>query len=272
MTPDDVAVGDVSDVRKVEPLGRVKAGAQDEPWRTPFAPGAIPIAEPVLPPPPPPRGVVEGLLVLIPLVVVMLAAGFVSLALGGRWGLRGTVVTAVVVAGWLAILEEVRGERRGSDTRPVAIVVLVVGTLAVPATAYFYGVTSAFLGLVMVGAAAVAWRSVAARDAADQRARDARVDLAANYQHAVEWNRVRDALRTPGSRAERSMGPPCLDEPFRVRTVDPATGDDTLRDLDVELPRNGWVVVDEAGSAICTASPGSLEGWLATWPEAATSR
>lgn len=273
---DDVAAQDaideLTDAAHADRPGELDTGPQDEPWRTPFAPGAVPIPQPVVPPPPPRRGPVDSLLIALPLGGALVSAGVVAWAYGGRWGLRGTLIVAVLVAGWLSMLAEVRKAGRGSDLRPVGIAVLVIMALASPVLAYWYGLTSTVLGLVMFGAGFMAWKSVSGRRAADQQAATKRENVVTTYRLAVEWNRVREALRAPGSRAERSLGAPCLDEPLRVRTVDPLTREEVLRDLGVELPRNGWVVVDGSGSAIDTASPGALEAWLATWPEAAETR
>lgn len=266
------AVDELTDPERGRRPGELDTGAQDEPWRTPFASGAVRIPEPVLPPAPPRRGPLDTLLVALPLGAALVSAGVVAVAYDGVRGLRGAVIVAGAAAGWLGMLAEVRRAGRGSDLRPVGIALLALAALFLLASPFLYGPIPAFLGLVMFGAAFMAWRSVSRRRAADERAVSGRENVVTTHRLAVEWNRVREALRTPGSRAERSLGAPCLDEPHRVRTVDPGTRAEVLRDLGVEVPRNGWVVVDNSGSAICTAAPGALEAWLATWPEASGPR
>lgn len=92
------------------------------------------------------------------------------------------------------------------------------------------------------------------------------------YELAVEWNRVRESLTVPGSRVERSFGPPNFDEPLRVRTVDPVTNEDGLREVETPLPRDAWAVVDPSGAVIATAAAGAPEAWRTVVAQGATAR
>lgn len=251
-----------------EPDNRLK----DEPWRTPYESGAVPISEPVLPPAPPRRRPVDWLPIAVPLAVALVSIAVVTVAYGGRWGLRGTVIIVGCLLGWVSLLAEVRREGRHSEMRVANIGILVLGAVASPGLAFWYGFTSTVLGLLAFGAIATAWRAISRIRASDQRAETDRVRLAAAYDGAVAWNRIREALRAPGARVEQSFGPPNFDEPLRVRTEDPVTRETALRDLEAPLPRGGWVVVDDTGSVMCAAPPGALEGWLATWPEGSAAR
>jgi hypothetical protein len=261
--------------------GEFDGSPQDEPWRTPFAPGAIRIPEPALPSGPLRRGPIDWLLiasvtVLTSVTVVAGASVRASVVQTSTFPgipvLAAAAFVAVSFAGVLGLFLAARAEARGSEARAALLGVAGVGAVSAVVVPGTFGLAVTVLGLAALGAGVTAVWAVVRRRAAARRAEADRTNLMTAYHRSVEWNRIREALRAPGARVERSYGSPGLDHPLRVRTEDPITGETALRDLDAPLPRGAWVVVDDSGSAICTAPPGALEAWKTAWPEAGARR
>lgn len=249
------------------------AGDQVDPWRIPFAAGAVRI-----PPPPPPagkprRGVLDWSLsvaaaVLAGAVAVMWLlwrdevapsyAPWDSVPLGGFVAAIGVLMTVVMFADGRSAQsgtpERAASFGVGGIMAPIGLALLVGGGIHTT----LLGAAEAGLVLTVVLAVRRRVRTVR-RAAADEQAR------MTAYHRSAEWNRIREALRARGSRVEESQGHLCLDEPWRIRTVDPTTREESRRDVPGGLPRGAWVVVTKRGRVLCTAPPGALEAWLACW-------
>lgn len=268
------APADPSDRRPRE----VDDSVHTQPWRTPFAPGAVRIPEPVLQPGPPPRGFLDWLLIVIAiaLFVTTIVMGVPARDAALRSGAdpfgttvltAGLAIAACLLGTVLSILGAIT-EDRGSEQRAFAFALSVMMLVLTVPLAWLAGLAATLLGLVIFGAVAIGLEAAVRRRSVVARAKADEADRMTSYHRAAEWNRLREALRRPGTRIEHSHGAPCLDEPLRIRTEDPVTGETTVRDMDVSVPRGAWVVVDDRGSVRATAPPGALEAWLAAWPDA----
>lgn len=240
----------------------------DEPGRDPFAPGAVDIAEPVLPTvPPAPRP-----LNLLVATIVICAAIVFSIGVFGRWTTRVAGYTAGGLAAATLLFDEMRGQRRESEVRAAATALFVMYVLALTGLVFVVGPAPIILGAAVFTVGALAWRSQTRASAAVRIAHEQRESLTVTYREALAWNGVREALGTPGAHVERNMGAPNFDEQLRVRGTDPATGDTAIRMLDEPLARDGWLVVDPDGNVIATAPPRARDSWLSatapTWPRA----
>lgn len=269
------APADPSDLRRRR---EVADGERAQPWHTPFAPGAVPIPEPVVQAGPPPRGVLDWLL-----IVVATALGVATIVMGvpardvalssstdpfGTTVLTAGLMFAACLLGTVLCFLGAMNEERGSQQRAAVLafsVMMLVFAVILPWSA---GLAATLLGLVIFGAVTSGLEVVVRRHKVVSRVRADEADRMTSYHRAAEWNRLREALRLPGTRIEHSHGAPCLDEPLRIRTEDPVTGETTVRDMGVPVPRGAWVVVDDRGSVRATAPPGALEAWLAAWPDA----
>lgn len=254
---------------------------RDEPWRAPFAPGAVHIPEPVLPLGPPRRDAIDRVLTAAGVVLTIATVVLGSRAWGSElssdsspFGISMVTAAIIFVAVLLTLpisIFGVRNDERGSPERAVAVVGCGVSPVCIVGAAWSLGAVPTILGSVTFGAGAMWIAADLRRARVVEGSETARVASLTVYHGAVEWNRIREALRAPGARAEQSQGAPCLDEPLRVRTEDPVTHETTMRDVPVAVPRGGWLVVDDVGSVLCTAPPGALEAWLSFWPDVAAT-
>lgn len=248
-------------------------GDQVDPWRTPFAAGAVSIPTPPPPTGRPRWGALDWILTVAAAVLVGAAAvmwlswrdevapsyaPWDSVPLGGFVAAIGVLMPVVMFA-------DGRSAQRGTPERAASFG--VGGVMAPMGLALLVGsgihtalLGAAEAGLVLTVVLAVRRRvRTVRRAAADEQAR------MSAYHRSAEWNRIREALRARGSRVEESGGALCLDEPDRIRTVDPTTREEFRRDVVGGLPRGAWVVFDKRHRVLATAPPGALEAWLACW-------
>ncbi len=252
------------------------SGVDAEPWRTPFAPGAVRIP-PLVPPTGPPRRTIGHWL------LVTSAAVFAAVSIGVAIATRGVVVeqagremSVPVAAAFaaLVLLIPIAGvvgvvSAPNADERALPVGLTILFGPVIPALPWLSGTLPAILAASTWAAVILAGLAMHRRAATVRRSVSDAAQALTNVHLAAEWNRLREALREEGARAEESRGPVYLGEPERVRTVDPATQIEQVREVAGGLPRGAWVVVDEDGWPLCTAPPRALEGWLASWPEAA---
>jgi len=240
-----------------------------EPWRTPYAPGAVRVPEPVLPEGPPTRSALDW--------AVIAAAGLLGAAtVGGivEIGLSHLVGVGAAV-GYVALLAGIVGTtlefQRGDQARAAGFAITVFWVVLSPGVPFRFGTPATVVGgLAAAAIAAGVWAVRRRRRAVRRRQLDrtARVNA---YHGAVEWNRVREALRAPGSHVERCSGVYNSDDPRYMRAVHPETGEETIRETGRPLPRHAWIVVADDGEVLCAAPPGALDAWLACWPAAETA-
>lgn len=236
-----------------------------EPWRTPCAPGAVRVPEPVLPVGPPRRGLTDWAVIG---AAVLCAAGAVAAVLvAGASILRGAGATLIYGAALVEIARGARTMRRGEEARAAAFAIIAFLVVCSSGLVARFGLTASGCGLA-AAVALVCWRF-----AVDRRRRALRrheADRAARltaYHGAVEWNRIREALRTPDSHVERCYGVYTSNDPRFMRAIDPRTGEETIRETGGTLPRDAWLVVAADGEVLCTAPPGARDAWLACWPD-----
>lgn len=89
---------------------------------------------------------------------------------------------------------------------------------------------------------------------------------------AAEWNRAREALRAPGSRAVLAgvvAGPDGGDSGVDRRCWDPLLGAPVVLRLPTSAAQGRWLVVDAAGTVLACVPHGSPEAWHAELASAA---
>lgn len=255
-----------------DPQDERDAGDQVDPWRTPFAAGAVHIPPPAPPAGKPRRGMLDWVLTS---AVVVLAVATAVMWSAWRDEVPPSAVWLTVPAGGLmlcgALLMPVvlfamaRSAPRDSSERAACFGLGGVMTVVGAGSLVGAGLHPVLLGCAEAGAVLAATLAVRRRISTVRRAAaDERARMTA-YHRSAEWNRIREALRARGSRVEESRGAPNTDEPWRIRVVDPMTREERRRDVPGGLPSGAWVVVDKRGRALATAPPGALEAWLACW-------
>lgn len=81
---------------------------------------------------------------------------------------------------------------------------------------------------------------------------------------AGDWNRVRDALRAPGSSVERLVESVRGPGAGRWTCMEARTMRTRERQLDQEVREGAWVVFSRDGRVLATASPSALAAWVST--------
>lgn len=254
------------------PPGQRVPPAPPRPGLAPFGPGALALpvldpgpAEPVAPVP---RWVTTATAAGAATAWVALLVGGVALRIGLGWFV---LVLAAVPCGLAAFL--VARPRRWGEVRAVFLLMVAAGPLTRSSGGGAVAPHAAGLAALLILAALLTgaaerlrWSHRHAAFAAQREARARRAQLLDRRSKAVEWNRVREALRDPSARA-LCVGP-WLAAVLDVRDAvprpcwDPTLGASVVHRVPAWVAQGWWVALDGLGDVTAVARPGAPEAWL----------
>jgi len=239
---------------------------------SPFGPGALALPEvdpgSADPPAPVPRWAPAAVAAAAGVAWVALVVGGVVGRIGLGWfALAGLAVPCGLGAFFLA------RPRRGGAVRAVIAAVLVLGPLSRGAgTGTPRPALGALVLLLILASALTAvaerlrWSLRHAAFAVQREARVRRAELLRTRAIAVEWNRVRDALRDPTARAV-AAGPVAAGPFVATGEVDrfcwdPVLSASVVYRVPLWVAQGQWVVLDTTGEVTAVASHGAPEAWF----------